>query len=535
MEKQLWWQDGVVYQIYPRSFMDSNEDGFGDLPGILSRLDYLSELGIGAIWLSPIYPSPDVDFGYDVAEHKAVDPRYGSLADFDQLIAQAHQRGIRIILDMVMNHTSDQHAWFSHSRSSRADPKRDWYLWRDRPNNWQASFGGRAWEYDRTTHQYYYHMFAKEQPDLNWRNPEVRKAQLDVFRFWLERGVDGFRLDVFNMYFKDAEFRDNPGRFGLRGFDQQRHLYDCDQPEMFPLLGELRALLDSYPERYAVGETFLSSPERAAAYVSDEKLHAAFSFDFTTSELSFPWNAVWARKQIEHREAVFVVDRWPTTVLGNHDLPRTASRYCRGEDDAQAKLAMGLLLTLRGTPFLYYGDEIGMRNLPLRREEILDPPGKYYWPFYKGRDVCRAPMQWDGSRYAGFSNSKPWLKVHPDSAQRNVAAQRSNPDSLFTFTRKLIALRKEFPALRQGDLVSRPAPHGSLIYQRRSEGQTIQVMLNFTRKTIPLPREEAEEYKRWELLLSTSQEGTFHWQLKPNEGVLLLTTHIDSNRQKRKP
>lgn len=489
MEKYLWWRDGVIYQIYPRSFMDSNGDGLGDLQGILSRLDYLAELGIDAIWLSPIYPSPDADFGYDVADYTAIDPRFGTLADFAMLVAETHRRGMRVILDMVMNHTSDQHAWFRESRSSRDNPKRDWYLWRDRPNNWEASFGGRAWEYDPNTGQYYYHMFLKEQPDINWRNPEVRKAHMEVFRFWLERGVDGFRLDVFNMYFKDADFHDNPRQFGLRGFDRQKHVYDCDLPEMLPLLQELRTLLDSYPERYAVGETFISTPERAAAYVGDQKLHAAFSFDFTASELSFPWNPVWLRKQVERREALFTGDRWPTTVLANHDLPRTASRYCRGEDDAQAKLAMALLLTLRGTPFLYYGEEIGMRDVPLRREEILDPPGKRYWPFYKGRDICRAPMQWDSSEYAGFSTAIPWLRVHPDYLQRNVAAQRSDPDSLLNLTRKLIRLRKACPALRQGEFIPWKSPAGTLAFKRRTEQQSILVGLNFSARpsTFELP------------------------------------------------
>ncbi len=253
MEDFIWWRDGVVYQIYPRSFADSNNDGIGDLPGILGRLDYLQSLGIDAIWLSPFYPSPDKDFGYDVSDFTAVDPRFGTLEDFAALVEGAHQRGIRVVLDLVLNHTSDQHAWFEESRRSKDSPRRDWYIWRDKPNNWQASFGGSAWEFDPPTGQYYLHSFTKEQPDLNWRNPQVRQAILDVFRFWLERGVDGFRLDVFNAYFKDAAFRDNPAKFGLRGFDRQQHLYDMDQPEMTPLLNEVRRLLDEYPERYAVG------------------------------------------------------------------------------------------------------------------------------------------------------------------------------------------------------------------------------------------------------------------------------------------
>ena len=284
MDDFLWWRDGVIYQIYPRSFADSNGDGLGDLAGIISRIDHLSDLGIDAIWLSPFYPTPDKDFGYDISDYLEVDPRFGSLADFDRLVMEAHQRGIRVILDLVLNHTSDQHAWFRESRSSRDNPKRDWYIWRDRPNNWQASFGGQAWEFDPRTGQYYLHLFTKEQPDVNWRNPEVRKAQLDVFRFWMERGVDGFRLDVFNAYFKHPDLPDNPPKFGLRGFDRQRHIYDMDQPEMMPFLNEMRLLLDSYPERYAVGETYIATSQKTVSYCGPDKLHAAFSFDFTSHE-----------------------------------------------------------------------------------------------------------------------------------------------------------------------------------------------------------------------------------------------------------
>jgi alpha-glucosidase len=487
MSDPLWWQEGVIYQIYPRSFADSNGDGLGDLPGITSRLEYLADLGIDAIWLSPIYPTPDKDFGYDISDYCAVDARFGSLADFDRLVKKAHTLGIRVIMDMVMNHTSDQHAWFRESRSSRDNPKRDWYIWRDRPNNWQASFGGNAWEYDPATGQYYLHLFTKEQPDVNWRNPQVRQAQLDAFRFWMDRGVDGFRMDVFNAYFKHPDLPDNPPKFGLRGFDRQQHIHDIDQPEMIPLLNELRRLLDSYPERYAVGETYLSTPQKAVGYCGTDKLHAAFTFDFTSMDLVYPWNPGWIRRQIERRELVFnAAGVWPTTVMSNHDLPRAASRYARGEQDAQARIAMALLLTLRGTPFLYYGEEIGMRDISLRRNEILDPPGKKYWPVYKGRDGCRSPMQWDAGTNAGFSSARPWLPVHPDHLQRNVAEQKADPDSLFQFTRQLLALRRQYPALRRGSqefLASRP---GTLVYQRREGSQTVLVAINFRRSKAAL-------------------------------------------------
>ncbi len=514
MSDYLWHRDGVIYQIYPRSFADSNDDGVGDLPGIASRLDYLAELGIDAVWLSPVYPSPDADFGYDVADHTAIDPKFGTLDDFDLLLREAHGRGIRVVLDLVLNHTSDRHPWFIESRSSRDNPKRDWYIWRDPrrgggpPNNWLANFGGKGWTFDRTTGQYYFHMFLPAQPDLNWRHPEVRKAQLDVVRFWLDRGVDGFRLDAFNAYFKDDLFRDDPLKPGLRGFDRRRHLFDVDRPEMMPLLRELRAILDAYPERYAVGETFAATARRAAGYVGPDLLHAAFSFDFTESDFFYPWNPDWIMGRLIRREVFFTGDKWPTTALSNHDLPRTASRYCRGENDDQAGIAMAVLLTARGTPFLYYGEEIGMRNVSLRRREILDPPGRRYWPVYKGRDGCRTPMQWDGSANGGFSGRAPWLPVHPDYARRNVAAQREDPGSLFHLTRELIALRKEYPALRRGNFVPLECRGGVLAYLRCLEGRKILIALNFKRRPAVVRLDESVAKMGWKPLYSSCGNGT---------------------------
>jgi alpha-glucosidase len=496
----LWWRDGVIYQIYPRSFADSNGDGFGDLPGITAKLDYLAFLRIDGIWLSPIYPSPDKDYGYDVADHTSIDPRYGTLADFDTLLAEAHKRGIRIILDLVLNHTSDQHPWFRESRSSCDNPRRDWYLWKDKPGNWASVFGGSGWTYDQNTGQYYFHMFLKEQPDLNWQNPAVRHAQLDVIRFWLKRGVDGFRLDVFNAYFKHPGLADNPSRFGLRRFDRQIHVNDMDRPEMMPLLGELRSLLDSYPERYSVGEPFMPTPEITASYTGTHKLHSAFHFFHYITELIPKWNPAYFQQQITDLEKK-AADRYrPSLAMSNHDIPRSASRYCHGEEDHNARIAMTLLMTLRGTPYLYYGEEIGMRNISLRRNEIIDPLGKYYWPIYWGRDGCRSPMQWDASPGAGFSTGKPWLKVHPNYSQRNVAAQDANPDSLFNFTRRLITLRKEYRALREGEFVPlENTPRSVLAYLRRTPEQTVLVAMNFSGQDIPveIPAQE------WALLLST--------------------------------
>ncbi len=526
----LWWRDGVIYQIYPRSFADSNNDGLGDLPGIIARLDYLADLGIDAIWLSPFYPTPDADFGYDISDYCNVDARFGTLADFDRLISEAHRRGIRVVLDMVMNHTSDQHPWFLESRSSRDNPKRDWYIWRDQPNQWEASFGGKAWSFDPATGQHFLHLFTPAQPDVNWRNPEVRKAQLDVFRFWLARGADGFRLDVFNAYFKDDRFRDNPPKFGLRAFDRQKHIHDMDQPEMMPLLNELRTLLDSYPDRYAVGETYMATPEKTVSYCGPDKLHAAFSFDFTTadSEIAevlklYPFQPGRALQTILAREKVFeTAGVWPTTVMSNHDVRRAASRYSRGEDDSLAKIAMALLLTLRGTPFIYYGEEIGMRELSLKRSEVMDPPGKKYWPIYPGRDGCRTPMQWNDSPNAGFSSAKPWLKVHKNFRRRNVAAQGKEPDSLFNFTKQLLALRKKTPALHRGNFVPlAESPHGVLAYLRHAEEQTVFVALNFSKRAARLPVPDGA----WRPLFSSTPftgETRSEVRLGPHQVLILM-------------
>ncbi len=521
----LWWRDGVIYQIYPRSFADSNGDGIGDLPGITAKLDYLANLGIDAIWLSPFYPSPDADFGYDISDYTNVDPRFGSLADFDTLVAEAHRRGIRIVVDLVLNHTSDQHPWFIESRSSRENPKRDWYLWRDKPNNWQSIFGGGGWEWDQETGQYYFHMFVKQQPDVNWRNPEVRREMLEVFRFWAERGVDGFRLDVFNAYFKDANFPNNPAnrRITLRAFDRQAHIHDIDQPEMYPLLNEIRALLESYPERYAVGETFIATPEKAASYCGPDKLHAAFNFDFLFRKFS----AADFAEGIQKWTQAIGEAAWPNYVLSNHDQPRSATRYTKGEDDTRAKLALGMLLTLRGTPFIYYGEEIGMRDIALKRSEIVDPPGKYYWPFYKGRDGCRSPMQWDTSSFAGFSNAKPWLPVHPNYVQRNAATQQDDPQSLFNFVKKVLALRKEYPALQRGDFrLFFRVDTGVLAYERILGEQRILVYINFIGKMNTASLARNTDPHQAKLLLSTNREELrvygSQFLLNPYEMTILL-------------
>ncbi|OQX65452.1 MAG: hypothetical protein B5M51_00720 [Anaerolinea sp. 4484_236] len=518
MDNFLWWRDGVIYQIYPRSFLDTTGNGLGDLAGITARLDYLADLGVDALWLSPFYPTPDADFGYDISNHVDIDARFGSLADFDTLVEASHRRGIRIVLDLVLNHTSDQHAWFQTSRVNQTNPKADWYLWADEiPNNWQSVFGGKAWTFDKERGQYYYHMFLKEQPDVNWRNPDVRKAQMDVLRFWLARGVDGFRLDVFNVYFKDERLRENPKKWGRRAFECQEHIYDIDRPEMESVLEEMRGILDEYPERYAVGETFLATREKILRYNGADKLHAAFDFDFLWSSYK-PEKFFAAIKKWE--EIAKEAEIFPNYVLGNHDVPRPATRYGKGEDDARVKIIMAMLLTMRGTPFLYAGDEIGMRDISLRRSEIMDPPGKKYWPFHKGRDGCRSPMQWNVLENAGFSTAKPWLPVHPNYKQRNVAEQQKDENSLFNFTRKLIALRKEKATLRRGGFLPLDdLPRGVMAYLRQSDDERVLVILNFSKKkkTLVLPKGS------WEILFSENREGEFVKEivLFPHEALLL--------------
>ncbi|MCS6907327.1 MAG: alpha-glucosidase [Anaerolineales bacterium] len=509
-----WWREGVFYQIYPRSFADSNGDGNGDLQGILAHLDHLNDgtpasLGIDALWLSPVYPSPLHDMGYDVAEYCDIHPMYGTLADFDQLLQAAHQRGIRVLMDLVFNHTSDQHPWFRESRSSRNNPKRDWYLWRDPsprggpPNNWQSVFGGRAWEWDEHTQQYYYHMFLPQQPDLNWRNPAVREALYEVMHFWLQRGVDGFRLDVANAYFKDALFRDNPPRLGLRGYDRQRHVYDKDQPELLEVYAQMRQILESYGERMCVGEMLDGDPETYARYCGEGKLHLVFDFNFTHQ----PWHPAAFQRAVLRTEKSLPPSAWPCYTLSNHDLSRHVSRYGGRYPEERAKVAAAMLLTLRGTPFLYQGEEIGMRDGKVAYSQIQDPPGKRYYPFYKGRDPARTPIPWDGSPGGGFTTGTPWLPLNPDYRRINVAAQREDPSSVLSFYRKLIWLRKRSLALRRGAFEPlQKRPRNGWIYLRRTEAQTVLVALNFFALPASLTPDYSLPGRRWRTLMGTHRQ-----------------------------
>ncbi len=531
MEKDfLWWRDGVIYQIYPRSFKDSNGDGIGDLKGIEQKLGYLADLGIDALWLSPIYPGPDCDFGYDVSNYREIDAKFGNLEDFNNLIKIAHEFKIHIILDLVLNHTSDQHAWFLASRSSQDNPFRDWYIWRNAkpgggvPNNWQSRFGGSGWEWDEKTKQYYFHMFAKEQPDLNWQNPKVREAILDMVNYWLKKGVDGFRLDVFNAFFKSPNLENNPFKPGLTGFDRQQHIYDIDQKGMREWLMEFRILLDSYPQRYSIGESFEANPQRAASYVSDQLLHAAFDFDFLKN--GFHPGAFY--EDIQRWENALQDRGWPNYVLNNHDVKRSASRYTRNERDDRLFVLAGMLLTLRGTPFLYYGEEIGMREIPIKKkEDVLDPVGKRYWPFYKGRDGCRSPMQWDTSKFAGFSENQPWLPIHNDYLVRNVHEEETNPDSLLNFYKNLIKIRKENAALQKGMYLPLTFdPRRLLAYMRKLEDETVLVALNFSRRRTALIISTSILHQNWILLLSNKRKAMPSFSnrkivLEPYEVLLL--------------
>lgn len=527
---QLWWKNGVIYQIYPRSFMDSNHDGIGDLKGIIQKIDHLADLGIDAIWLSPIYPSPDVDFGYDVADYVDIDPRYGTLEEFDTLVKVAHQRHISIILDLVLNHTSDQHPWFIESRRSKDNPYHDWYMWHDPsptggpPNNWLSWFGGDGWEYDESLGQYYFHMFYKQQPDLNWRNPEVRKAMLDVYRFWLERGVDGFRMDVFNMYFKDKDLRGNPlGGKGPRKFNHQLHQYDMSQSEMHPLLQEIRYLLDSYGATYMVGETFYSTPQQAARYIGPDQLHAGFDFSLLSSRFS----ASNFRKAINGWINA-LEGKWPNFVLNNHDTSRSATRFHAREDDARLKVSAAMLLTIMGTPFMYYGEEIGMRDIFLWRHQVLDPVSKRYWPLHPPRDGCRSPMQWDDRAQAGFSDQKPWLPVHPNYNHRNVEEQSSSPGSLLNFYKKLLQLRKNHSALNAGSMEMIDQDNRKVLsYLRHSDQETTLVCLNMSgqKAILGIPPQLSEQ--KWIVLLSQHLEDNeiitrSTLKLGPYETLVLL-------------
>ena len=507
-----WWQTAVFYQIYPRSFADSNGDGIGDLPGITAKLDYLADLGIDAIWLSPVYPSPNVDCGYDVSDYKAIGCEYGTMDDFKTLLSEAHRRGIRLIMDLVLNHTSNEHPWFLEAASSRDNPKREWYIWQDGrpgsrpgskpqpPNNWRASFGGRAWEWDAHTQQYYLHSFTTEQPDVNWRNPELRAAMYDVIRFWLDLGVDGFRLDVVNWFVHDDQFRSNPYKIGRRPYDMQHHTYDRNHPLNIEVMKEIRTIVDSYPDRMTIGEVYTEPPGNldlvVPYYGQGQGLHMAFNFAF----LYCDWKAARFAEEIEKWEASLGPQLWPNYTLSNHDQPRTCSRYGKNEEIIpRARVAAALLLTLRGTPFLYYGEEIGMSDGRIPRAALKDPVGIRYWPFNPGRDPARTPMQWDNSLNAGFSTGEPWLPVNDNYSQVNVSVQENDQTSLLNWYRQLLRLRHRQPLLQTGAYRTVMADLDTFIYERRLDNDRVLIALNFANR----PRSaQLPEPASWEILFA---------------------------------
>ncbi len=534
----VWWRGGVIYQIAVASFADSDGDGIGDLRGIIEKLDYLndgtpSSLGVDAIWLTPINSSPMNDFGYDVSDHRSINPKFGSISDFDELLDACHKRSIHVIMDLVLNHTSAEHPWFVESRSSRDNPRRDWYVWRDGrapgkpPNRWRSVVEGSAWEYDDATGQYYYHAFLPCQPDLNWRNTEVRDEMLGAARFWLEKGVDGFRLDLINFLYEDESLRDNPRRFGLRPYDWQVHRYDRSRPESLEAAKELRQLADRYADRAMMGEVYTDAREEAVAYVGDgsDALHLAFYLDFALCH----WSAEEFRESVGWLEAQLPAQAWPCYYLNNHDLPRTYSRLGRGGDaEARAKVAAAMLLTLRGTPIVYYGEEIGMPASKVPRQLMDDPLGKRFWPMPLGRDGSRTPMHWSSGSGAGFTSGDPWLPCDPSSVIRNVERQAGESGSLLNWYRCLIQLRAQQPALRTGSYrAAEDAPTGVYAYLRESADDSVAVLLNFTSRSVrfqsPL---ELLEGRAWKTLISTDgAEGgpreLSDLQLRPNEAVVL--------------
>ncbi len=518
-----WWQRGAIYQIYPRSFMDTSGDGTGDLPGITSRLDYLQWLGVDGIWISPIFPSPMADFGYDVSDYTGIDPLFGTLQDFDRLLAEAHRRGLRVLLDYVPNHTSDRHPWFVESRASRHNPRRDWYIWRDAmpdgrvPNNWLSAFGGSAWEWDQATGQYYLHTYLKGQPDLNWRNPKVEAAMLNVLRFWFERGVDGFRIDALRQVGKDAQFRDNPPNPDWtpdqRPYNSLLPVYSADRPENLEIVGRFREIADSYPDRLLIGELWVPI-ERLVAYYGERGLHLPFNFHLITT----PWTARSISALIDRYEAALPQGAWPNWVLGNHDRSRIASRV----GQAQARVAAMLLLTLRGTPTLYNGDEIGMHDVPIPPESVRDPFERNVPGLGLGRDPERTPMQWDAGPNAGFSTETPWLPLADDYPRVNVASQRSDPRSMLMLHRSLIELRRTTSALAVGAYRPIYTDDDLLVYEREADGERRRVALNLS----GVPRQVAWSGPRARILLTThldrSDEGVAgRLELRADEGVIL--------------
>ena len=522
-----WWRQAVLYHLYPLSFNDANDDGYGDLEGIRQKLDYLQWLGVSAIWLSPIYRSPMKDFGYDVSDYVDIDPIFGSLASFDNLLAEVHKRDMKLLLDFVPNHTSDQHAWFKESRTSRHSPKRDWYIWADSkpdgsaPNNWLSRFGGSAWKLDEATGQYYLHSFLPEQADLNWRNPAVKAAMLDVMRFWLNRGVDGFRTDAVLGLIKDARLRDNPlnpnWRAGVNDpADQFTTLYSAGQKELLGVIATFCDVLAEHSDRFLVSEAYLNVPGMHELYgaCGEHPIHAPFNFNL----MSLPWSATLFRDFINEYEASLGPDDLPNYVLGNHDRSRLVTRL----GERRARMIALLQLTLRGMPVVYYGDELGLADAVVKPEEARDPFGILVPGYGFARDGERAPMAWTPEEYGGFSKHAPWTPTAPHIDRLNVATEQTKPGSLINLYQRLIQLRRTSPALRDGVYeVVENTPHHVYAYYRVHESQRLLVVLNFGEEVVTF--EPPVTPKR--LIAAThARQGreTLSTQLSPFEGRLYL-------------
>jgi alpha-glucosidase len=530
MNIKLNWSLGtVVYHIYVRSFKDSNSDGIGDLNGVIQKIDYIASLGVNAIWLSPIYPSPQFDFGYDVAEYKDIDPVYGSLREFDELVTVCHERGIKIMMDYVPNHTSVDHTWFKESRKSTDNKKRDWYIWRKGknggpPNNWLSVFGGSGWEYDEASDEYYFHTFDKNQPDLNWRNPEVVKEMLSYFDFWIDRGVDGFRVDVPYHLFKDEKFRDEPPNPNYNGatmglYESLQHIHTAWLPESFLMMKEFTKVLQKYSDKFMVTEAWGSIDDLIKLYNTvGWKYYAPFNFSLIT----LPWTAEAHKNYIDTYDRELGDTYIPCYVLGNHDTPRVGSRI--GKE--QARVAAMLQLSLRGMPFIYMGEEIGMENAVLEKDEIRDTfeinsPG-----LGLGRDPQRTPMQWDMSLHAGFSPVKPWLPVNSNYKEIKVEEEDENKESMLSYYKHLIKIRKHFTALREGSYLSIPHPaENVLAYFRQNGEEKILVLLNFDDKPkkISLPEFHGKVICNTLALSKEGEQIQFdEYELQPNEGYIVL-------------
>jgi alpha-glucosidase len=502
-----WWRGGVIYQVYPRSFQDSNGDGVGDLPGIMHRLDHIASLGVDAIWLSPIQQSPQADMGYDVSDYKQVDRLFGSLEDFDALVARAHNLGLKVIMDQVLSHTSSEHPWFRESRLSRTNARADWYVWADPkrdgspPNNWPSVFGGRAWEWNPSRGQYYFHNFLIEQPDLNFHNPAVQEAVLDVLRFWLERGVDGFRLDTVNYYFHDVQLRNNPAArrprhlpYAVNPYDMQEHRYGKSQPENVAFLKRIRRLCDGFPGTTTMGE--IGDSHRGIELMEEytagrDKLHMAYTFDM----LGERFTAEHFRSKIGTFFAG-APNGWPCWAFSNHDVQRHVTRwqrYCL-DPQALARQTAALLLSFRGSVCLYQGEELGLPETDMLYEELTDPPGIRFWPEYKGRDGCRTPMPWlENQPMSGFTSGTPWLPIKPPQAALNVERQEADPDSTLNFYRRILAFRREHPVLIEGGIEFLKVAEPVLAFRRTDAEVNMLCIFNLSAETVRVSLEEDGE------------------------------------------